>query len=384
MIRADLWNDTAGRLKPQGAFAWDMWRNDPRMNPSLQQATPDDEVLAYNQRQHELAQQLLMQENARKARANVALLERAAAQPNFNLFGAPTNPTEKQIQGIVQGDVNAGTLGWNLGLDAQERNRRQANEDFARRIQAQNAALNRAKYGQDIRESNRDFALKAMNDLERQKYQKQMLEISKLRAQGDKADSASRTAAANTKMAIDAVREYGMDPEEAIQVFGVPKEARGIIHSYGALAAQGDEGMQDYADLYSQMELAQMRRSPEALAQADDPNFLERWFQGKQKVDPNTFTREQLLALNPTFSEDALKSRADALKMGLRYDPKQGFFLPPRQMGPPASAAPQPAQVPQNVGGVPLQIVQVRSPQEARLLPKGTRFMVPDGRVMMR
>lgn len=377
------------------AFAWDMWRRDPSRNPALQQATPDDEALEYGRMAHELSQQLLMKENARKSKEKVALLQRALANPNgANLFSAPQDDFEAQLQRIMQGDIDAGSRGWQYGLKGQERNYREAKEAFARRLQSQNAAVDRAKLYQDALKNERDYQLKKENDNHRRKYQDSLL-------RQNREDDVARGYDSDAQLALEMVRDFGMDPEEAIRVFGIQGSGQQVLRSIGSMVdtqndsktAIQDESLDDYADLFNSIELqARREAAPTPSKSGYGPmGALMRAFgyKGAESIpDPETLGFDQLPAVN---NKDVNEARMQALKLGLRYDPARGYFPPERRPNPavpgaalpsaPALSSPQMQNMggQQSVANVPV----VTSRAEVAALPRGARF-VWQGRIHTR
>lgn len=369
MTRRDLWNQTAGRMTLGGSGLtgsnssdWDMWRRDPTRNPSLRRATADDEALAYADQQNRLQQELLMKEKSRQLQGNVNMLKMANAQPfGVGLFEAPETDFDKKLQGNMQEFVNAGIRGQRLGLQHQrdwERRYLQAMEN-ARRNQA--ASLDRAKFVRSKFEDDRDFDLAINKEEARRKYLEDMSLDQRVGKQQGRQDNVD-------ELAFEMVRDFGMDPEEAIRVFGIKGPAETVLRSVGGLVESGrgagDAQAEELADILNDYEMG-------ARKQAADLNVKKRtWWDRTFGDDP--VKDEKLPAMD---AEELYKLRTKGAEKGVAYDPNKGFFLPPRAPRTPQRAQPLPA----SVNGIPVVQSREHAIQLNRSLGPGKPVAVPDG-----
>lgn len=388
MIRQDLWNQTGGRmtlgssgLTGSNTSDWEMWRRDPTRNPSLQRATPDDEVLAYETQQSRLQHELLMKEKAKRLQQNIGMLKQANAQPfGVGIFDAPDAPNDVAIQRNIQRYVDAGTRGMNASAASEKERERRYIQNLQIRKQLQDSALDRAKFQQGLFQDQRDFKFDVNKELARRKYLEDVQTNQMIGQQQGRHDNAA-------ELAFEMVRDFGMEPEEAIKVFGVDPQSADVLRSVGRMvggqASARDEQGQDWVELLNQMELAQRKASPDF--EPDLPS-AKTWWGGTNKEqkalnDAEIARFSDRSKLPPMKSKEMLDLLDAAEKRGLSYNPNQGFFLPQRNMGGAApTASPTPAH-PQFIGdGIPVVTSREQGILLNRTLGPGKKVAIPDGK----
>jgi hypothetical protein len=352
MIRRDLWDTVYGRTPSTSVnfSGGELWRSSPSSNPSLWAATDDDEVLAYGDANSEMARKLMMRGRADHLRGQNRTLQAALSRPNVNLFGAPNDDFDKEIQQLVQENQNARIRGFDMGRVQDQKNYALQKEALSRRLQLQNAALDRAKFARDRVEGDREFGRQLANDGFSRRYRASLLAQGAARDKRMADTEATRGYNNVAEQALEMVRDYGMDPEEAIRVFGLEGPEQEVLRSIGGMASQAEaDDLQPYLDYLNQTELSRRQAlGPDAAHdQRGDPSLLRRFarhipiagrFVDQYPKAPGESApsgRSGLMPL-PAESDDTAALMREAAKVGASYDPARGFYSPrvARQVGP--------------------------------------------------
>lgn len=385
MPRPSLMGQSIGYGAPtSNASDWDMWRRDVTRNPSLQDATADDEALAWMQEQNRLEHDVLMRGNADRAKNRVDLLKRAQAQIRTNLFSAPTNDFERELQQTIQQHVNAGQRGFQLGYASDVANRKLAQQRLENRLKLQDAALDRARFTRDTNKDIRDFRAQRQDAAFRQLYQKGLLTQADKRLQLQQLENLTQGMNADGKMALEAVKDYGMDPEQAIQVFGIPEgSAADVLRAYGGLVSESERTAEEDDAAYAEyLNLAELENRRGKAPQAGSGKFLGVF--GSGAPDPATFDRGQLLQYEADPAT-MLRLQREAARRGLRYNPKDGFTARSRSNRMPIGSPLSQMTSAQSVARLQsANLPVISSPDQAAKLPSGTVFQTPDGRTLRR
>jgi hypothetical protein len=399
MIRRDLNNQYYGRPTTGvmmgstnfSAGAGDMWKRDPMRNPSLQEATEDDILMAENFRRHELAQKLLKREEAAKAKRQNDMLQAMLGKQagSVNLFEKPNSLEEADLQDLIQNDVDAGTRGWNASVGDARRTRKEGFENMALAMKLRDQALDRSKFVNQ-RENQRDnLDLDAARLNQQGKYRGALIAQRQQQMRMDYARSGDQDYQREAKLALELVKD-GMSPEEVNQLFKLDPRDATLLNSYGAMLddedAAADAEQQPMLDYLNDMELGMRteRAAPSApsawqraLGALSGGAFGARNGGTPELIGPPATGRA---AMNPASGAEFDKLRLEAAKQGFTYNPNTGFEMP--GMVDDYAQADQPAQSSRArlKPGLPV----VRTPAEAARLPKGTKFQNLEGRVFIR
>jgi hypothetical protein len=387
MIRRDLWNQTQGPSNPgymmdstnmAAQRGWDSWKWNPRRNPSLQKATTDDILLEENNRRHQLAQELKKREDARKAKEEADMLEALISRGGgYNLYDEPANEQDERLQQIIQEDYDAGQRGFGVQVADARRQRKEGFENLNYGLKARDQALDRAKFADAMRRGQQDYRLDAARIQQQGQYRNAMLQQRDKQMALDYAQQGDQNYQREAKLALDLVKD-GMPPEEVASLFPkLNKRDQSLLFSYGGMMMdEEDESAGPMLDYLNEMEM-QMRRGAATPAQ---PGFFKRMMGGGQPaVDPSQMTRAQL----PPVTDDRFNDlRLEAAKMGLAYDPNEGFYMPDVGDGPPPAEMTQQPQPTVDPRIASLPVVATR--EDVMRLPKGARFRTRDGRVMIK
>lgn len=415
------------------------WRSDPSRNPALQRTTVDDQVLAYNEMAHNLAQEAFKRGQVNQAKQRIAMLtglKNSGQAPN--VFGKPNSQEEADLQRFIQEDINAGYRGWKLIPTAAQK-RALARQQQADALKQRAATLNEAKYREQIArdqatqrkgESAQALAQRKFDELSayqdaglgvRQYGQDQTRAIAdaRMKAAAQRNQGAQGNRAEN--IALKAVQQ-GMDPNDAAQLYGLDGNTAarlaGWANTYDTQDQAYNDQQQAMADALSQSEM-DMRRSAYVPPERSFYSKLP-FTDVPVPVDPTTLDRSQLPM--PTNRQALDKLIAQGAKAGMNYDPNAGFTPRGRRLrvgsSPYAGAAesgydytqdpayqdsqrfldqsmPGDTSVNPNLylggfgdafgsavaGGGEDQIPLITDPAELQGLPRGSRFRLPNGRI---
>lgn len=384
MIRRDYWNSIYGRPRNgigggtnYAAGSWDMWARDPRSNPSLRPVTDDDRALAEAERRHTLAQKLLTRENANKAKREADMLEQLlhGNQP-VNLFEEPANEFDEDLQTLIQGDVNAGIRGINMQVQEGTKRRKQGLENLNAQLRMQAAALDRAKFGDQIRRSRADQALDAAKLQQQGAYRNALLAQRSAQMRADIGKDQNAEYQREAKMALDLVKD-GMDPEEVVAMFRLNDRDQQLLFSYGGMLSeemQAEE--QPYLDYLNEMELGMRSKNPLPAMNTEGERGWLPFTRGPAMQGPPVPTDHRAAYAPLPMNDEAMELRAEAAKRGYVYDPNTGFSLP----GDPEPATPVPAQ-PARSGPRPGIPVVTNGADARRRFRPGTLVQSPTGQL---
>jgi hypothetical protein len=375
-LRRDLW---ARGSKPasvglQGNAGWDMWRQDPARNPSLSRATDDDVWMEEMSRKNELARQLLAQQNARKSKSDADMLEMALNSGDANIFEAPQNDQDMELQKMMQGYVNAGTRGINMQYQQELLNRKRQieNANLNRQLRAQ--ALDESQFIDSKRRNAQNMTLDQAKLQQQAQYRAALLKQRQQQMAYDRQQDIQKRGSDEVKQALDLVKE-GMDPEDVIPLFKLSPRDQQLLHGYRASYDEGVSAEEDpMLDYLNESELSMRRQNPISVSQ---PGFFSR-MTGNVPQGPDFSMAPERVQLQPGSGDDFEKLRLEAAKQGFNYDPTEGFYSGRGGTPPPAEQT-QPRLDPR-LEALPL----VMSRADVERLPRGARFRTRDGRVMIK
>jgi hypothetical protein len=328
MIRRDLWNQS-GRANPgyqlgstnmAAQRGWDPWKWSPKSNPALQKATDDDVLMEEQLRRHELATKLLTRENARKAKQESDMMEALLSNGGaVNLFDEPANEQEDMLQSIIQNDVDAGSRGFVIQVADARRRRKEGFENLNYDMRLRDQALDRSKFV-DLRErSRRDQDLEEARLNQQGQYRNAMLMQRQRQMEMDYAKDGDQNYQREAKLALDLVKD-GMNPDEVATMFQLrPRDQQMLFGYAGMIENEEAEATEPMLEYLNNAELGM--RTP---VQQDNPGWLRRMF-GAKAPPPAPAGRA---GMNPASGQEFDKLRLEAAKMGLVYDPNEGFMLP--------------------------------------------------------
>lgn len=314
------------------------WRSDPARNPALQRSTVDDQVLAYNEMAHNLAQDAFKRAQITQSKQRINTLrglQNTGQSPN--LFGKPTTQQEADLQKFIQQDLNAGYAGWKfIPTAAQKRALARQQQQDALKVRAQNLAEAkfRASTGRNTTNDqfNQDYKAAQFNDLTnyraanlgtKQYGQDQAAAMGQARLTQQQANQQRRAMSQAEQTALKAVYQ-GMNPNDAAQLYGLDQNGAarlaGWANTYDANDQYRQGQTQNVADALNQAELDMRRQSyvPPTVSWYDRITG-----NAPAPVDVNTLGRSQLP--QPMNRQQLDKLIAVGAKQGLAYDPAQGF-----------------------------------------------------------
>lgn len=248
--------------------------------------TVDQQLLAKNYRQSQLARDINMKGQLAQANRNIGLLNRFSYNPNVNTTQPRTSPDEAMMQSLVQSDVNARQRGLNVGTAEQQK---RVAEAKAR----QTFALNLAKFRNQVQQQgvankrqDRSQAIQLANTRRQQEKDIQSLALRK-RSQDLRAgfETARLQAQRNIRNDASLDRNYkeaaalvvgGMDPAQAADTFGITDPSRvSRLNSYRDLW----QAKEDQTNRMAAAAVDSANRALQSGGTMNDPTFSDpRWF----------------------------------------------------------------------------------------------------------
>lgn len=341
-LRRDLWARTGrpgGNAGLRGDAGWDMWRRNPSMNPSLQKATEDDVWLAELDRRNQLAQRLQAQQGGMKARSDADLLEQALNSGNVNIHAEPQNEFDEQIQGIMQGHINAGIRGQNaqFSQSVQDRIRRRQLENLQAQRLMRDQALDQAKFADQKKRQGQQFALDVAKQQQQQRYRDGLVKQRQQQMAYDMGKDKDATYRKDAQMALELVRD-GMDPEEVTQLFKLDDRDQQLLYSFAG-AADDQVAAEEEPILQFLNDREMGMRQP---IEVEEPGWWDR-MRGNVPQGPAFSDAPERVRTQAPGMDDAnfAELREMAAENGFLYDPQQGF-IPARGATPPPAEITQP------------------------------------------
>lgn len=196
-------------------------------NVGSQPVTTDQQLLAANYRQSELARQIATDQALQRARANIALLTPASVNPYSG-----SNPA---VDALVAADVNARNRGFSLGVQQDKANRTAYLQNLKNSASLRSNALGQARLRQQSQNQQMQRATQLANErrqeqkdtaglLLRKRSQDLRATVEAQRLKATQNLRADRSLSANYKEAAAQV-VGGMDPQAAADAFGITDPA---------------------------------------------------------------------------------------------------------------------------------------------------------------